>query len=120
MSSYLVGTRLSVSVEITDDASDALVDPGALTFSLRPPSTSGYASSTYAWNGSTWTSSESTIVVPSKGAMGIFTLQVTIPYVNAAQGRWVLGWTHTANGGGLGHGSGEALFVVRPTDALST
>lgn len=116
--SPLVGARLLETVTVRDEASQVIVDPGTFLFTLVPPSTSGYATSTYSWNGTVWTSSEAVIAVPSRLALGTFTLRITIPYGNIAAGNWAVGWKSTANGGGFGEGSGEGTFVARPTGAL--
>jgi len=117
--SYLVGKRISLIVTVSDKATAALVNPSALTFRLRPPPSSPYALSNYVWNGTVWVSSEAVIAVPTKGALGLFTIQIDIPYANNARGPWAIGWLSIANGSGFGAGSGEANFEVKPTDALS-
>jgi len=119
MISFLVGTRILIAVAVSDRATDTAVDPATFTFTLKPPSTAiGYATSTYVWNGTIWTNSESTIAVPSKGSTGAFSLRLTVPYLNIVQGRWVCGWKSTANGSGYGEGSGEESFVALASAAL--
>ena len=116
--SYLVGTRLSVTLAVTDKLSAALVDPGTLLLTLLPPSDSAIATGTYAWNGTIWTASEAVIAAASRVSVGTFALRITLPYVNTAAGRWCLGWKSTANAGVLGEGSGEVVFLVDRTQAL--
>ncbi len=116
--SPLVGARVRETVTVRDEASQAIVEPAAMRFTLVPPETSGYETSTYAWDGTTWSSSEAVIAIPERTALGVFVLRITIPYDNVAAGNWVVGWKSTANGDGLGEGSGEGSFVARPTGAL--
>lgn len=118
MSTYIVGSRLLLTVPVIDILTNALVDPASFLFTLLPPSTSGLLSSTYAWNGAVWTVSESTIAVPARASLGTFTLRITIPYVNTAKGQWWAGWKTVANNGGFGEGANELQFVASKTSAL--
>lgn len=114
ISTYLVGSRLLLTAPVTDELTDTLVDPSALTFRLSGPS----VSATYAWNGSTWTVSESAVGVPSRASLGTFELEITVPYDNGAEGIWSAGWKSVENGSGKGEGSGEIQFLVKRTAAL--
>ncbi len=119
MTTYLVGTQLLLTVTVKRKDTNVVVEPGTFAFRLRAPSDSAYVDGTYAWNGSIWTNSESTIAVPTKGATGVFELLVTVPYLNLASGRWTAGWVSTANISGRGAGSGETSVIVGRTLALS-
>ena len=116
--SYLVGARLLLTVTVRDKATSIAADPSAFVFVIKPPASSSYVSSTYAWNGTAWTNSEAVIAVPAKGATGIFTLEITIPYENVAQGAWHIGWHSTENDEGKGEGSGELAFTATASKAL--
>ncbi len=118
MSSYAIGKQITVTVTVTDKASNVIVDPATFTFTLKPPVSGEYETSTYAWNGSTWTYSEAIIASPSRTTTGVFVLRITIPHVNTAQGEWALDWKHTANGSGLGEGADYCTFVATPSPAL--
>ncbi len=118
MSSYAVGKQISVTVHVTDNASNALVDPAAFTFTLKPPVSGEYATSTYAWNGSTWANSEAIIASPSRTSTGVFVLRITIPHTNIAAGGWSLDWKHRANGDGLGEGADYCTFVATSGPAI--
>lgn len=117
MSSYTIGKQIFLTVTVTDKASALAVDPAAFTFTLKPPVDGGYATSTYVWNGTTWTNSESILATPSRQALGTFRLAIIIPMVNAAQGSWAADWKHTANGQGLGEGGDSATFTATPSPA---
>lgn len=118
MSNFRVGQQLLVTVTVTDKATGNLVDPATFLFTMLPPVLSAILTGTYLWNGTTWTNSESTIAVPTKGTLGIFTLRITLPYVNTAKGGWSVGWKSTANGGGFGEGSADLQFEATATTAL--
>ena len=89
--SYLVGSRVAVTVAVKDIASSALVDPGSLTFTLMPPAGSKIAAESTVWNGATWTPSTGTNGAPERVSLGVFKITVTLPWANAAAGRWAVG-----------------------------
>jgi hypothetical protein len=114
MANYPVGAQVTETVTVTDKASGVVVDPATFTFTLKPPADGGYVPSTYTWNGSTWTSDEAVIAVPSRTGVGTFVLRIT----NLAQGAWGIDWKHTANGGGLGEGGNSGSFVASKSAGL--
>lgn len=118
MAQYPVGAQVTETVTVTDKATGVLVDPATFLFTLLPPADGGYVASTYAWNGTIWTSSEAIIAVPSRISLGVFVLRITIPHVNTARGAWAIDWKHTANGGGLGEGSNFGSFTATQSPAL--
>ena len=118
MSTFIVGSRLLVTVPVIDIGTKLNVDPASFLFTLVPPPNSGLVSNTYSWNGTIWTSSESVIGFPARAALGSFTLRITIPYANTAKGQWYVGWKTVQNVGGFGEGADELAFVAGKTNAL--
>jgi hypothetical protein len=118
MSSYLVGQRIKVNVNVTDTASSTAVNPASFEFRVRAPASVSAAPGLFTWNGASWTSTGDITATATKGATGAFDLAITIPYDNAAKGTWVVGWKSTANGSGLGEGSGSTSFVALASPAL--
>ena len=118
MSSYSIGKQITITVTVADKPTGTIVDPSSFLFTLKPPVDGGYVASTYAWNGSSWTSSENVIAAPSRTGVGVFQLRITVPHVNIAQGAWAVDWKHVANGGGFGEGADFTTFVAMPSPAL--
>lgn len=110
--SALVGERVTWTATVRDSAS-AAVDPSAFTFYVKPPSGSGVAAESHAWDGASWTSSVGAIGVPARLAVGTFRLTLDIPHANTSQGLWGLGWKSVENGSGEGEDADDAAVVVR-------
>lgn len=115
---YIVGSRLVVTFTVTDVISGLVADPATVLFTLNPPSLSGIVAGTYTWNGTIWTNSEVVIAIPNRISAGVYTLSITLPYINSAHGTWTVGTKTTANGAGKAEGSGELTFVALKTGAL--
>lgn len=104
------GDVFAYQVTVMDEATHVAVDPGAMTFFLKDPTGSSH---TYAWDGTSWTNSETAIGAPSRAALGVFRLTITIPTSATHVGAWALGWRSTANVSGLGAGASEVSFNTK-------
>lgn len=116
MSAYLVGQSLTLTVTVVDAETKAPLDPEEFLFALKTPLTP--TRNTYAWDGTTWTSSESTLGEPSKGGVGVFQLAIEIPFENAHAGYWSVAWHSQITPGLPGRGSGQVVFEVTKAEAL--
>jgi hypothetical protein len=113
---YQSGNTLKLVLAVADASTGVKVDPGSVTIYARfPPSNE---LQTYTFNGVSWTTSESAVLIPSRTDVGIYRAVINVPASVTSAGEWLLGWVTTANGSGLGRGSGESFFHIEPLRVL--
>lgn len=117
----IVGQSRRVVVGVRSADSGAFVDPATFAFTIRAhDAATTYPPTRYEWSASSgvWTPTSDAFGVPSRTGTGSFAIVVTIPYANAAAGRWVIGWQTTSNALGEGGGVGEHELHASTSGAI--